>query len=118
MGAPMISIRQAAKDGHTRLRMPHWSSALDHIEISIHDGLPGPWAKLWCPFNEVCNGRDPVLVMLGAALAVTHCIDPGRRSWVIYDGPLPDSVEYRQECQRYAEFNDFVTKGKPYERYA
>ena len=114
----MITIRRAAQDGHTRLRMPHWSNPLDHIEITIHDGMPGPWAKLWSPFNPVCNGRDPMMIMIGTSLSARRCIDPGRQSWVVYDGPLPDSAEYRQNVESFERFRNFIEKGEPYDRSA
>jgi hypothetical protein len=85
----MISISEAAARGVERLRKPTWASLLDHIEIDIINGQPGLWAHLWAPFNKECNGRDPVdvLILLWGR--------PDHRDFVVYDGPLPDSDEYR-----------------------
>lgn len=84
----MISIKDAAKQGIARIRKPVWADPLDHIKIDIlSDGTPGPWAHLYAPFNKACNGRDPVDMLL--------MLDYEIREYLPYEGPLPDSEEYR-----------------------
>jgi len=56
----LMSVNEAAKMGRKRLRLDKWANDLDHFEIDIIDGKPGPWVKLWSPINvPVCEQRDP-----------------------------------------------------------
>lgn len=82
-----ISLRQAAKLGITRLRLPQWVNPFDHAEITILEGDLGIWIRLWAPFNEECNGQDPVPLLT----ARMHLDNP---DWLPYEGKLPDSPEY------------------------
>jgi len=82
----LISIDQAADRGILRLRKPKWVHPMDHILIGTIMGTPTPWADLYCPMNKECNGRDPVRLL-------TQCTS--ETSWEPYDGPLPDSDEYK-----------------------
>lgn len=91
----LISINQAAELGIERLRQPQWANKLDHIQIDILDGKPGPWVHLWAPFNTECNGCDPVNII---------CIDFDYDLVCLqrYFGPLPDSEEYRTAVASFA----------------
>lgn len=95
MKQPLLSLRDAAKRGITRLRSPKWAHPMDHIKIDIIDKDLGPWVHLYAPFNQECNKRDPV------SLFVFH-VNADDAAYLPYDGPLPDSPEYRQACQKYA----------------
>ena len=93
----LISINEAARRGIERVRKPVWANPYDHIKIDIFDGKPGPWLHLWCPFNGECNGNDPIDILI---------VDPfvgnlDVAAVVAYDGPLPDSAEYRAEVERF-----------------
>jgi hypothetical protein len=90
----MLSIKEAAKQGVERLRKPIWANPLDHVKIDIVEGKHGPWLHLWCPFNTECNGRDPVDTL-------SHQWDLDAPIFVAYDGPLPDSPEYRAAVRRF-----------------
>lgn len=57
----LISINEAAKLGHRRLRKPEWLSPLDYIEIDIIDGQLGPWIRLYSPY--ISNGYLQVLLI-------------------------------------------------------
>src|SRR5262245_25184062 len=102
--ASMISIVMAAKRGITKLHMPHWSGVMDHVEIAIVDGVPGPWAKFYSPMNKSMNMRDPVLVLIGASFSFPLVVDPGRVSWTPYQGPAHDSAAYVQASESFARF--------------
>ncbi|HEY1431856.1 MAG TPA: hypothetical protein VGF39_09550 [Stellaceae bacterium] len=94
----MISLNEAARRGIERIRKPIWSDPLDHIKINIVDGKPGPWLHLFAPFNQECNGRDPVRllwIVQWPNSANSHEFEP-------YTGPLPDSAVYRAAAQAYA----------------
>ena len=86
----LISIAQAVEQGIARLRKPIWASPMDHLKIDIINGRAGPWLHLYCPFNNECNGRDPVDT-LGLGM------DYDAKEFEPYTGPLPDSVEYKAE---------------------
>lgn len=89
-----MNINEAAAQGIERLRRPIWSDPMDHIKIDIIDGRPGPWIKLYCPFNQECNGVDPVQCLTGDMDRVTD--------FDAYTGPLPDSDEYKAAQAKYA----------------
>jgi hypothetical protein len=84
----MISINEAARAGIDRLRKPLWANPLDHLKIDIIDGELGPWLHVFAPFNKECNGRDPVDILIIQ-------MDLDKPEYEIYDGPLPDSDEYK-----------------------
>ncbi len=91
----MLSINDAAKQGVGRLRKKVWAEPMDHIKIDIlSGGVPGPWIHLYAPFNKECNGRDPVDVLC-------TMVDYNKAEFVPYDGPLPDSDEYRDAVAKY-----------------
>lgn len=95
-GRKLISARRAAQLGIERLRRPIWAHPMDHIKIDIIDGALGPWGYLFAPFNQECNGRDPVDFIFGVTL-----IGPDDEIFEAYRGPLPGSDEYRAEVARY-----------------
>lgn len=90
MPTEKISLREAAKRGLTRLRQEQWVSPFDHLEITSLNGGLGIWARMWAPFNEACNGQDPVAIMV-LQLA------PDSPDWLPYAGHAPDSPEYLAE---------------------
>lgn len=94
----LMSCRQAAELGIQRLRKPIWASLLDHVKIDIIDGHLGPWMHLYAPFNQECNGRDPVDILWAVN---SDWVNPDAEELAIYDGPLPHSEEYRAAAQRY-----------------
>lgn len=85
----LISIAEAAKQGVERIRMPRWSTPEDHLKIDIINGDPGPWVRLYGPFNNVCNGTDPV------TLFGFDMVDYDEKIFLPYEGPLPDSQKYK-----------------------
>lgn len=97
MTEELISIREAARRGVRRVRKPVWASPFDHVEIDIIDGKPGPWLHLWCPFNEECNGRDLVNLLIMSPIVG----DIDAPEVIPYEGPLPDSAEYRSEVAKF-----------------
>lgn len=106
-----ISANDAAQLGITRLRLPKWANPMDHVEITIIDGEPGPWAKLHSPANMMCNNRDPVeLSTLGLGPLP---LDVRGQGFVPYEGPLPDSEEYKAEAARFASYADLEPKAPP-----
>ena len=100
----LISIRQAARLGIERVRQPNWANPLDHIKIDLLRDHPdgkltgefGPWLHLYAPFNEECNGRDPVDM-----LVIMEGIDLDAEGLERYTGPLPDSDEYKADVAKY-----------------
>lgn len=93
----LISINEAVRRGVQRLRKPVWANRFDHLKIDIIDGQIGPWLHLYAPFNTQCNGRDPVNM-----LAFEHQASFDTQEFAIYDGPLPESEEYRAEVASFA----------------
>lgn len=94
----LISCRQAAQLGIERLRKPIWANPLDHVKIDIINGGLGPWMHLFAPFNMECNGRDPVDILWPTQ---SERANPDAEELAVYDGPLPDSQEYREAVARY-----------------
>lgn len=92
----LISIYEAAQRGIDRLRSPHCVGPMDHLIIDIIDGEPGPLVRLYSPHNKITNGRDPVHV-----LAILQEVDFTARNLTAYDGPLPDSDEYKQAAAQH-----------------
>lgn len=84
----LISIKEAAAQGITRLRLPKWANPMDHLKIDIIGEQLGPWLHLYAPFNKECNGRDPFQFL-------SFNYDIASRDWLPYAGPLPDSEEYK-----------------------
>src|SRR5580698_8356964 len=99
-GGEMISIYEAAAKGIDRLRMEIWASRFDHFKINITTKGIGIWIKLYAPFNQECNGRDPVEILI----TEFDCDD---KIYVPYTGPLPTSKEYRDEA---ATFKGLLAK--------
>ena len=83
----LVSIAEAAARGVERVRRPQWAIPLDHLRLCAQGGKPGPWLLLYSPFNEECNGMDPVPIP-------ASLMDLGEAAYEGYEGPLPDSVEY------------------------
>jgi hypothetical protein len=90
----MISIDDAVEQGITRLRKPIWANRCDRVELLMFDGKRGINVRLWAPFNKECNGRDPVLLPVFGE-------DAAEKTFVPYDGPLPDSAEYQAEVAQF-----------------
>jgi hypothetical protein len=90
-----LSLNQAALAGVTLLRDPKWADPLAHLKIYIHEGKLGPWVKLFDPFNQECNGKDPVEMLTIKGVSM---IDPDEMSLVPYTGPTADSDEYRNRA--------------------
>lgn len=91
----LLSIEDAWKQRVARLRRPIWANPLDHLKLDlIGENRHGPWVHLFSPFNQECNGRDPVDLL---------CIqiDCAERAYVPYTGPLPDSEEYKADQERF-----------------
>ena len=96
----LISLKQAAQQGVDRVRLPRWAHKMDHLKIDIIAGMPGLWLHLYCPLNRACNGRDPV-----DTLGLDSNYDA--EEFEIYQGPLPDSEEYKAEQKRYDDVFNF-----------
>lgn len=92
----LISCNEAAARGITRLRKPNWKDPLDHLTIDIMDGKPGTWIHLWCPMNRSLNGRDPVDML------ITDRGEYDDVEWLPYEGPLPDSDEYKNAVKQWS----------------
>lgn len=94
----LISIRQAAKAGVLRLREPKWTNRMDHIKIDVlQGGEPGPWLRLYSPTNKVLGNDDPMTTlgcMLGKEVYDEESFEP-------YEGPLPESDEYKTAVALY-----------------
>lgn len=92
----LISLNQALGDGIERLRRPIWANRMDHIKLDLYPGgSHGPWIHLYAPFNLWCNGRDPVDLLW---MDVGDC---DAEEWIPYEGPLPDSVDYKTAVRSY-----------------
>lgn len=84
--------------GIERLRKPIWTNPLEHVKIDIINGELGSWLHLFSPFNQECNGRDPVDILWPLQF---DWANPDAESLAVYDGPLPASDEYREAAKRY-----------------
>lgn len=92
----LISLRHAATEGISRLRLPRWKEPFDHIEITLlKEHSYGPWVKLYCPANQALNGRDPV------ELIITD-FSMNAEEWEPYTGPRPESEEYKEKAKSHA----------------
>lgn len=97
----LISINDAVKLGIERIRKPMWSDPFDHVKIDIIDGQLGPWIHLFCPNNKLFNGTDPVnLPSMNGRFGFDD------KDYVPYDGPLPDSDEYRAASEKIEAYMD------------
>lgn len=94
----MISIQEAAEQGIDRLRRPEWACKFDHVKIDIIDGHTGPWLHLFSPANVAINGRDPANSLVTSW--GTGALDA--QVFVPYNGPLPDSTEYKAEREKWS----------------
>lgn len=92
----LISINEAVKLGHPRLRKLIWANPFDHIKLDLIDGVMGPWIHLFAPFNKECNGHDPVDI-----LAFSQRASFDNPEFAIYDGPLPSSDEYKAAVAKF-----------------
>ena len=93
----LISLNQAAAAGIRRVREPQWASRFDHFELDVVDERPGPWVRLFSPSNRCFNGRDPQTLFAQAAPIKPH----DAPVFLPYRGPLPDSLEYRAQAERF-----------------
>ena len=92
----LISLEDAAALGIERVRLGYWANRMDHFKIDIIDGKVGPWVKLYAPFNKHCNGRDPMPMLI-------TMFETWHRTYEVYRGPLPDSVEYLEAAAAFDE---------------
>lgn len=97
----LISINDAVKLGIERIRKPMWSDQFDHVKIDIIDGQLGPWIHLFSPENKMFNGKDPVNL-----LACNGKFGFDDKAFVPYDGPPPDSDEYRAASEKIEAYMD------------
>lgn len=95
----LISINDAVKLGIERLRKPTWIEPVDHIKIDIIDGQLGPRIHSFSPDNKIFNGKDPIDIF-----TITDRFRPDDKAFVAYDGPLPDSDEYRAAIARLEDY--------------
>lgn len=86
----LISINDAVKLGIERLRYPTWTEPVDHLKIDIIDGQLGPLIHWFSPENKMFIGEDPIVTP-----TITDRSFLDDKDFVPYDGPLPDSDEYR-----------------------
>lgn len=94
-----MTLDEAVKAGHRRVRLPYWANAEDYIllDIFVHfDGSPlrGPWGKLYSPIQLLgMEGIDrPQTVFMGT--------DRGAE-WEPYVGPrAEDEAPGRDERER------------------
>ena len=98
--APLLCIAEAARKGIDRLRLPIWSTPMDHLKIDIVNGEPGPWGHLFSPINIGINGRDPVDFLW----VIQGEFDIYQRAYEAYAGPMPDSDEYKAASTSAASF--------------
>jgi len=61
---------------------------MDHLQINVANGKPGPWTYLFSPFNNECNGHDPINLLFTQ-------MDYDAEEWLPYDGAHHDSDEYK-----------------------
>lgn len=99
MSNELISLNEAAKRGIDRLRLPVWAIPEDHLKIDIIDGTVGVWLHLHSPMNRSLSGKDPVN-FLGLTLPNYNA---DSKDYPPYEGPLPDSPEYREKEDQFAE---------------
>lgn len=97
-----ISLEVAAEHGITRVRQAKWANPFDHFELSIHEGKPGPWVRLWAPANAMFGPEQPDGFQINAMGIGTPSVDPRAPHFEPYAGPPPDSPEYRAEAERFA----------------
>ncbi len=97
----LISIRQAAAQGISRLRMPQWVGKFDHLNIDIINDEPGPWAHLYSPSNTSINGRDPVDILCMVGINGLH-VDPNEEAYEPHTGPTHESREYKDQQDQWA----------------
>lgn len=90
----LISLAEAAFHKIDRVRLPNWANKLDHLKLDLIGEPPGfgPWLHLYAPFNLECNGRDPVDLPWALGDIKT---DVFQQAYEVYDGPLPDSEQYK-----------------------
>lgn len=98
----LISVREAANQGITRLRKPIWANPFDHLKIDLPDGELGPWVHFYSPANLSINGRDPVDILIGTIL--TPAVGLDSPEFKPYTGPLLDSEAYQKEVSRFGRF--------------
>lgn len=61
----MISVRQAAARGISKLRLDNWANPQDHFEFYlVPGGGVGPWVKLWSPTNEPIGMPNPQTLLI------------------------------------------------------
>jgi len=93
-----MTLAEAVKAGHKRVRQPHWAFPEDYllIDIYVEEGgmvLCGPWAKLYSPTQLAVAGmeRPQMLLMVGDTT----------RTWEPYTGsPAPDEAPSKDERAR------------------
>jgi hypothetical protein len=90
MAKKLMSLKDAEAKGVKVVRRPIWANTLDQLHIG-----PGIWLHLYAPFNQECNGRDPVEILKFQE-------DQTAPMWEPYTGPLPDSDEYKADVAKYA----------------
>lgn len=97
-----ISLETAARHGIERVRHQRWANKLDHFELTIIDGKPGAWVRMWAPVNAMFGDEKPDGFQINALGVGTPSVSPTKPLFLPYTGPLPDSDEYRAEVARFA----------------
>ena len=86
----LLTLKEAEAQGVQRVRKPIWVNPLCHLLIG-----PGIWLYLFDPFNQECNGRDPLGI-----LKFQEGVDLPQ--WEPYNGPTADSEDYKAAAAQYA----------------
>jgi hypothetical protein len=107
----LMSLREAAKAGITKVHADIWANPLDHLEITIvsvkdQSDMIGPWVKLWSPINRsVCEQENPQTFL------ITLAGDLDDRCWREYVGPPGEPWKPEKKGDNHASHSLGVDSG-------
>lgn len=103
----LLSIKEAAVRGISRLRQPQWANPMDHIELHIGtEGRIGPWIKLWSPTNV------PVLKQADPQHLLSFQFDENEKAYVPFIGEYSAAFEPRFDVEDAGDGMLIVTERK------
>lgn len=84
-----MTLAEAAKAGHARVRLPVWADPQDYLYLYIRDGQLGPWGRLYAPLQLRLPflGRPQTALLFGTWAASK--VD----QWEPYTGPIAEDEQ-------------------------
>jgi len=96
----LLTLREAIEQQIPAVRNHKWTAPFDQLRLDHAGEHTGPWAHFYSP-NQLPEG-DPVDFVIFSMEAFVK----NHRIWLPYNGPAPQSPEYKAEATRVRELQE------------